>query len=218
MYTDFIGHFYNLIYIVGFVVKNMIWLRIVMIVGAIFEIYYFVLIGQDVAVTIFWCSIWITVNLVQLFFLLKEKMGAKFTEREKLIHKLSFSSLSDVDFRQLLNIAEWKNADENTVLIEESTELNNLIFITQGVAKVESHDHVTAIIGDGNFAGEMSFISQELTTAQVTTVTPLEYLSWEREKLYKLLRKSKEIEEGLKTIFNLDLVKKLSKMMVKREE
>jgi CRP-like cAMP-binding protein len=190
-----------------------------MIVGAVFESYYFILIGGDeLIVNLAWCSVWILVNLVQMFILFKEKWSAKFTEREKIIHKLSFSSLSDVNFRQLLNIAEWKKAEENTVLIEESTELNNLIFITQGVAKVESHDHVTAFIGDGNFAGEMSFISQELTTAQVTAITPIEYLSWEREKLYKLLKKSKEIEEGLKTIFNLDLVKKLSKMMVKKEE
>jgi len=122
-----------------------------------------------------------------------------------------------LNFSKLLKIAEWKQAKENSVLIEESVEINNLIFITEGVAKVESNGKTTAYLGDGNFAGEMSFISRKLTTAKVTALTPVEYLSWERTDLDELMRKSKEIEEGLKTIFNLDLIKKLSQMAVKKE-
>jgi len=73
MYADYIAHFYNVIYIVGFLIKNILWLRIVMILGALFESYYFILIGGDeLMVNLAWCSVWIIVNLVQMFFLLKD--------------------------------------------------------------------------------------------------------------------------------------------------
>jgi CRP-like cAMP-binding protein len=188
-----------------------------MILGAIFEIYYFVLVGDDqLVVTIAYCSVWILVNSIQLFILLKEKISLRFTERELILYKLSFSVLSKLSYRKLLDIAEWGTAEKDTLLIEEATKIDRLIFITKGIAKVESQNQVKAFISDGNFAGEMSFISNELTTATVTTITPMEYIVWQRDKLFELISKSKEIEEGLSTIFNHDLVKKLSKMKVKK--
>jgi hypothetical protein len=218
MYAYFIGNFYNLIYILGFLIKNMLWLRVLMIIGAMIEIYYYALIGdKELIVNLIWCIVWILVNLIQLLFLIKERIGIKFTEREKIIYKLAFLSISEINFKKLLKIAKWNKASENIVLIEKAQELDELIFITEGVAKVESDNCVTAYIADGNFAGEMSFITQNPTSAKVTTVTKVEYLSWERKSLVALIKKSKELEEGMKTIFNYDLVKKLSKMMTDPE-
>lgn len=213
----FISHLYNIIYIIGFFLKNIIWLRIAMIIGAIFEIIFFLMVGdKELVWTLIYCSIWILVNLYELILLLKEKISLRLSERELLLYELSFKFLSKINFRKLLDIAEWHNADKETVLIEESTKIDKLYFITKGVAQVESKDKIDVYISDGNFAGEMSFITNELTTAKVTAITPIEYLVWSREELLSLLAKSKEIEEGLSTIFNYDLVKKLSKMRIKK--
>lgn len=188
-----------------------------MIIGAIFEIIYFLIVGdKKLNVILFYCTIWILVNLYELILLLKERISLRLSERELLLYELSFKFLSKINFRKLLDVAEWHNAEKDTVLIEESTKIDKLYFITKGVAQVESKDKIDVYISDGNFAGEMSFITNELTTAKVTAITPIEYLVWSREKLLSLLAKSKEIEEGLSTIFNYDLVKKLSKMRIKK--
>lgn len=217
MLTDLIGHIFNLIYIIGFIVKNMIWLRIVMIIGAVFEILYFVMIGDEqLWVSLFWCTVWILVNSIQLYFLLKEKILLKFNEKELLIYNLSFSILEKINFRKLLDISESITFEKDKILIEDSYELDKLIFITSGIAKVEFQDNSSTFLTDGNFVGEMSFITKELTTAKVVAVTNVECLVWQRERLEKLFVKYKEIEEGLNSIFNHDLVKKLAKMKVKK--
>ncbi|OGU56692.1 MAG: hypothetical protein A2X64_09390 [Ignavibacteria bacterium GWF2_33_9] len=211
------GHIYNLIYIIGFLIKNMIWLRIVMIFGALFEIIFFLLVGsEDLIIVIFYCTIWILVNVIQLYILIKDRLSLHFNENELLIYNLSFYSLSKVNFRKLLNISKLVNYKENTVVIEEGIESNQLIFISKGVAVVDMNGQTTAFISAGNFIGEMSFISHELTSAKVTTLTPVELLVWDRDGLAHLFTKHPEIEEGLKTVFNHDLVKKLSKMKVKK--
>jgi CRP-like cAMP-binding protein len=190
-----------------------------MIVGAIFEIIFFLMVGDEqLIVTLIYCSVWILVNSYELFLLLREKWSLKFNERELLIYNLSFTALSRINFRKLLDIAKWNKVDAGFVLIEEHAIIDNLMYITNGVAEVESKNKITAYLSDGNFAGEMSFISKELTTAKVTAITPVEYLVWSREELNKLILKSKEIEEGLSTVFNHDLVKKLSNMMAKENE
>ena len=212
--STIMGHIYNLIYIIGFMIKNIIWLRIVMIIAAVFEILFYFLI-HDTSL-IYYGFGFIIVNMVQLYILFKDRLSLHFNENELLIYNLSFYALTKVNFRKLLNLSKLINLKEKTIILEEGVESNQLIFISKGVAVVEMNGQTTAYISAGNFIGEMSYISHELTSAKVSSLTPIELYIWDRDDLTHLFSKHPEIEEGLKTVFNQDLVKKLSKMKVKK--
>ncbi len=209
---DILGHTYNVVYVIGFLIKKIIWLRLVMIIAATLEIIYFYYYSDKPLWTnIQWSSAFIAVNLYQLYFLLKERITLKFNEKEKILYKLSFSPMSEIDFKKFIKKAKWNSSYEGTVLVEEGTVLEDLILIYSGIAKVESNENVIAYLGDGNFAGEMSYITKSITNAKVTSISEIEYLTWNRKDLDKLISSSKEIDESLKTIFNLDLIRKLNK-------
>lgn len=192
-------------------VKNMLWLRTVMILGASLEmIYAFFIAPEPLWEIISWAVVWIIVNAVQLALLIKEKMGLKFNDDEIRIYRLVFSSLPELHFKKLLSVARWESCPENTVLIEEEVRINSLMLIYSGIAAVSAKEKTIAYLRDGNFMGEMSFITGNLTSARVKTLSPTRYLIWDRENLNELLLKNKELEDGLKSVFNVDLINKLT--------
>lgn len=213
---DLLGNFYNLVYVLGLLVKNILWLRLVILFAAILEIVYNFLCPEIQWPDIYWTAGYILVNVYELFFLVRERINLRFTEKEKIVHLLSFAPMNDVNYKKVLNISKWQKADPETILVEEGVILDKLILIFSGVAKVEINDQIVAYIGDGNFVGEMSYITNNMTNAKVTSITEIEYLTWNRTDLNKLISSSNEIDESLKTIFNLDLVSKLTKKDIKQ--
>jgi CRP-like cAMP-binding protein len=121
----------------------------------------------------------------------------------------AFSKMSEVEFKKLLNLAKWNTVPENTVLIKQNTIIDSVIIIYSGIAKVESNGKIIAYLNEGNFAGEMSFITNERTNAQIETITELEYLSISRANITKLMNSSEEFKESINQILNMDLIKKL---------
>jgi len=64
-------------------------------------------------------------------------------------------------------------------------------------------------VRNGQFVGEMSFLSGNLTTATVTTIDETRCLLWDKEQLRELMRKDMEVETSLSMVFNSDLLAKL---------
>jgi hypothetical protein len=211
IFFEIYGHVFNIIYVVALVMKNMLWLRITMIIAASMELIYRLLTSKNPDVDIIWCVVWIIVNSVQLIILIRERMNLKLNDDEEKIYQISFNKLPKVYFKKLLQFADWENVKPGTILIREGSHIDKLMLIFSGVAKVQNAGIVTAYLRDGNFMGEMSYISGNPTSADVMALSEIRMISWEKEKLSSLLKKYKQIDEGMKVIFNIDLVKKLSK-------
>lgn len=208
---EILAHIANIAYIAGFAIKKMHFLRVLMIIGAVLEICYFLLVADTpLWSSIFWCIIWIAVNGYQLVLYYIDKLNFKLTNEESRIYQMNFHPLSISDFKKLLKLAKWKEIKANEVIVEENTDINFLYLIFTGVAVVESQNKTFAYIRDGNFIGEISLLSGGNTTASVSSLSEMKIIEWNREELKKLLEKNKDLEEGLKTVFNLDFVKKLS--------
>jgi len=208
---EILANLANLIYVLGFAIKKMHWLRVMMIAGAVMEIIYFLFVAESpIWSYIFWCGIWIFVNGFQLAIYLNDKLNFKMTPEETRVYQMVFHPLAISDFKKILNLASWKTISPKEQIVKEKTEIDNLFLIFTGVAEVDANGQRVAYIRDGNFIGEMSLISGGKTTANVSALTEIKMLVWNREELKKLMDKSKEIEDGLKSVFNLDFVKKLS--------
>ncbi|MDQ1267050.1 MAG: hypothetical protein QG635_2203 [Bacteroidota bacterium] len=212
LFFEILGHGANIIYVIGFMVRNILWLRILMVGGAITEIIYsYYYYNDPLWVNIFWCSIYILVNFIQLILIVRDKLNLKFTEEESRLFKLAFTPMNEILYKKLIGIADWVEADPGFVLVDEGVKIDRLLLIYSGIAEVENKGTVVAYLRDGNFVGEMSYITGNVTSAKVTALSHLKYVVWDKETLGSLITRNKDIDESLKSIFNIDLVKKLSK-------
>ncbi len=211
-WNDFVLHFAYLLFAIAYAMKDVFWMRIVLIVGASVDILYRWLLANDISYPdIFWCSGDIVINLYQFIMLYRERQGLLFNDEEKGIYNLVFSKVPHLQFKRLLKAADWQTVPEQTRLVNQGTDLDTLMIIYDGVANVEVDGKVLTYLRAGNFIGEMSFLTGNLTTANVTTLTESRLLVFDRSKLREIMGKDEELDRAMHSVFNGDLLAKLSK-------
>lgn len=209
-FYDILGHLANVLYLTAFYFKSMMWLRILMISGCAVDIVYrFKIATSPLWTDITWCILFIGVNVYQLVILIHEKTTLTLDAMEKKLYKQVFSSLSKGNFKKLIKTADLKTFPQQSVLIEKGTILDRLTLIYEGSAAVMVDDLLVASLRDGNFAGEMSFLTGNLTSATIMIERPTVCFQWDKQKLQKLMNQNDELRIGMQSVFNSDLLAKL---------
>jgi len=214
--TEFlITSIFNLFYLAGFIVKDILWLRVLIIIGFNIEMaYHFRDLHKPEWAEIFWCGFYIIVNGWQFTMLYRERKNLKFTDEELALHAKVFKNMPKTAFRKLLNIAGYEDLPNDFVMIHQDTTVDKLALISDGLAKIQVDGTIVSYVRNGQFVGEMSFLSGNLTTATVTTIDETRCLLWDKAQLRELMKKDIEVEASMQMVFSSDL---LSKMMGGKE-
>lgn len=209
--TEFlITSIFNLFYLAGFIVKDILWLRVLIIIGFNIEMaYHFRDLHKPEWAEIIWCGFYIIVNGWQFTMLYRERKNLKFTDEELALHAKVFKNMPKTAYRKLLNIAGYEDLPIDFVMVHQNTTIDKLALISDGLAKVEVDKSTVSYVRNGQFVGEMSFLSGNLTTATVTTIDETRCLLWDKEQLKELMRKDIEVEASLQMVFSSDLLSKL---------
>jgi CRP-like cAMP-binding protein len=83
------------------------------------------------------------------------------------------------------------------------------MLIYNGLAAVETNGEEVAKLKDGNFIGELSFITGGAASATVRAMLPTRYVSWPKEAISKLLNRNPSMRFAMQSILSTDLSKKL---------
>lgn len=209
---DIVIHLSYLLFLVGFSLKDILWLRIVIIVAATVD-----LIGrmwlspEPMYADVVWCIFDILVNAYQLTIIVKERSTLTFNPKEELLHKLVFTAIPSLHFKRLMNLAIWKTIPKGSRLIQQNTEVETLMVLFDGTAQVEIDGNIVTYLGVGKFIGEMSFLSGNLTSANVDTLSECTVVEWNKAQLRELMQKDEVLERSMHSVFSADLVQKLIK-------
>ncbi|MCM2359749.1 MAG: cyclic nucleotide-binding domain-containing protein [Geobacteraceae bacterium] len=199
-----------LLFLVGFSLKDILWLRIVIIIAASTDIIGRAWLAPEPLYSdIIWCAFDVAVNGYQLAIILRERSTLNFSDEEKLLHTMAFRNIPELQFRRLLNISTRQTLPNATTFVEQHSELNSLIVIYDGLAKVEVDGAVVNYMRNGNFVGEISFLTGNSTTASVTTLMPTSIFSWKKSDLKELMNKDSELHMMMHSVFSADLLLKL---------
>ncbi len=103
-----------------------------------------------------------------------------------------FSRLDDVTIRFFEEVAVRKRFPKNTVLFSKGDESDSLYIVYRGKVKAIVHDEqgrevVLAVIGPGEYIGEMAAIDGAPRSATIVTKEPTEILIIHREAFGKIL-------------------------------
>jgi CRP-like cAMP-binding protein len=208
---ELVGHLSNILFSIGFAIKDTLWLRVFMVVGSAVEIVYaFGITDHPLWVNVFWASLGVALNGVQIGMILRERSPSAFTAEEIDLFRTVFGGLGHTDFRRLLRIARRTNAQPGTVLVTEGQEVAELILVLEGKGVVTVHDTPVATISARQFIGEMAFLRGGVASATVTSHQATRCLVWSREELKKLMQQHPSLETGMQSILGVDLATKLA--------
>jgi CRP-like cAMP-binding protein len=94
--------------------------------------------------------------------------------KTKLISEIPiFSACTPKELRDISRLADRVSAIEGEVLAREGTPGREFFVIAQGKASVTIHGDEIAVLGEGDFFGEMALLDQGSRAATVTAASPM---------------------------------------------
>ena len=204
----------NLIFLAAFMAKKIVWLRLLTITGNILVVpYYLFFLETPLWNNIFWVCIYSLINLVMLFIIYLESRPIELSDLEQKIYNMTFKSLEPRVFKKLIDHGSLEELQPEANFATRDTELDSLMYVVEGEAKVvlKHGDHL--IIPKGGFIGEQSFITGEKTSADVKTgKEAAKIIRWNSEALRRHLAGKEILKDNLDLIFTADLIHKLRDM------
>jgi len=204
----------NIIFLVAFMAKKIVWLRLLTITGNILVVpYYLYYLEPPLWNTIVWFCIYTAINLVMLFIIYLESRPIELSDLEQKIYNMTFKSLEPRVFKKLIDHGSLEELQPEVVLVTRDSELDSLMYVVEGEVEVVLKHGEQLIIPTGGFIGEQSYITGEKTSADVKTgKEAAKIIRWNSEALRKHLAGKEILKDNLDLIFTADLIHKLRDM------
>ena len=172
-------------------IRDVLWLRIILIVAecGLFVRSSFFLDPPNYHVA-FWNIVFILVNIYHIAVIIYEKRPVKMSTKEKELHETMFRGLSPVEFLKITKVAEWKEFKSPLPIIQQGKPVKDLVLIYNGLVHVIVNDKKVAELKDGQFVGEMSFLTEKPATATCKVEHNAECLVWNQKDFKDLLKRN----------------------------
>ncbi len=212
MYSWFFVNLANVLFALAYLVKDIFWLRAISVVACSANgIYLFLAPDKPLWWGIGWDAVFVAINSVQIWILLREKRTIVFGPDEKELFETVFRRLSSLEFKRLLDVSHWVNQPADTILAKENEMLSSLMLIYRGVVRVAKQGRTITILKPGDFVGEMSFVSETTASATVVVMELARLLCWDKDKLCKLLAEDPGLKMSLDEVLSCNMADKLKR-------
>src|SRR6266404_2905410 len=204
------GHLASILTMAAYILKDILWLRLLTIFSCFAGIAFnYFVPATPLWSVIYWNILFALINIVQIAIIIKERAGIHFTEEEKELHDTLFKNFAPFEFMKLMRIGKWLEAKQGEILATEKKQLDSVMLIYNGVVAVETGGREVAKLKDGNFIGEVSYITGGEATATVRALVPTRYVAWPKEAISKLLNRNPSMRFAMQALLSTDLSKKL---------
>ena len=199
----------NLIFVGAYWVKDILWLRLLSIVGSLAVIPYYVLQTDPLWTPMMWSCVFISINATRAWGIVKERRPVAFTGDEQLLYDKTFSALSPQQFKRLLAIGEWQDLDRGYVLHSTGDPSDSLEAVVRGELEARRSGRVLGHARAGDLAGLASVLGGSPELFDVTVTQPARVMRWRLADLQELAGADDSLTSELRKIAGAALAEKL---------
>ena len=191
----------------SFLVKDILWLRVVSILASLFSVFYnFYIPAEPMWLAINWNFVFIGLNLYHIAVIIYEKRPIKMAPKDKELYETLFKDLSPVEYLKISKVAEWKTYKSGETIIRQEHLVPDLILIYNGTVDVVVGKKKVAELKDGQFVGEMSFLTEKSATATCIVKHDTECLVWKQPEFKELLKRNPSLYYTIQSLLSNQLV------------
>ena len=117
-----------------------------------------------------------------------------------------FKDLSPVEYLKISKVAEWKSFKSGETIIRQNHLVTDLILIYNGTVDVVVGTKKVAELKDGQFVGEMSFLTEKSATATCIVKHDTECLVWKHPEFKELLKRNPSLYYTIQSLLSNQLV------------
>ena len=190
----------------GLLARDILWLRLILMSGQACLCIFALLTGAHNAAV--WNALFVLINAVQSVLVWRERREIRLPDTLELLYSKRFKTMLRSDFLKLWTIGSDKRLAD-APLLEAHQDNDRLYLVCEGTAAVWVRGKRVAALKPGAFVAEMSFLTNEPTSADVRAEGELVCRYWTRFQLDRLQLKSPRLWNQLQAAIGHDLVGKL---------
>jgi Cyclic nucleotide-binding domain len=209
MHLNALDNMANLIFIGAYLVKDILWLRLLSILGSLVVIPFYLLQSEPLWTPTIWSCVFISIHATRAWGIVKERRPIAFTGDERLLYDKTFSVLSPQQFKRLLAIGEWQDLERGYVLHSTGDPPGSLEAVVRGELEARRHGRVLGHAHPGDLAGLASVLSGSPELYDATVTKPARVMRWQRADLQKFAGADEGLTSALRKIAAAALADKL---------
>tara|TARA_S200002703_G_C3747718_1_gene230022 strand:+ start:333 stop:986 length:654 start_codon:yes stop_codon:yes gene_type:complete len=187
----------------SFLVKDILWLRLVSILASLFSVFYnFYIPIEPMWLAINWNIVFIIVNLYHIAVIIYEKRPVHMSPKHKELYETMFKGMTPVEFLKITKIADWTHFKEGEFITQQGHNVPTLNLIYNGTVDVSVGNKKVAELKDGQFVGEMSFLTEKPATATCMAKHDTECLTWEQQGFKELLKRNPSLYFSIQSLLS----------------
>jgi len=202
-------HLANVLYLFSYLVKDILWLRLLTVIGGLTLLAYFAVQPTPLWSAVAWNSLFFFINVYQIRLLLLERRPVRLSPEEQRLYQLAFRSLTVREFSKVLALGKWEDVDAGARLVQRGEDLARVMVVASGRVRVEIDGTRVRELPAGCFIGEMSFLTGSRPNADVVAVAPTRVMAFPKDALRKLLSHNTELRAAVQMVIGEDLIAKL---------
>ena len=126
--------------------------------------------------------------------------------KDKELYETLFKDLSPVEYLKITKIANWKTFKSGETIIRQEHLVTDLVLIYNGTVDVVVGKKKVAELKDGQFVGEMSFLTEKSATATCIVKHDTECLMWKQPEFKDLLKRNPSLYYTIQGLLSNQLV------------
>lgn len=193
----------------GFLVRDELVLRLLVIVGMSCDIAFYALQPIPILQSVATNGLLVAINLylVTLIVLERTTLAMSETEKELFSH---FPTLRPGQFRRILKHATWRTTTEDQTLLLEGRPAQSLFFVFADRFEVEKRGRCYGAQGPA-FVGELVFLRGGESSASVHVPSGTQYVEFNSAGLKRAMRRSAPLHNAMLALFGNDLAEKVAR-------
>jgi len=210
---DYLVHFSNILLLVAYSVRDILWLRWFAVAAALTNMPYFLMQPTVLWPPILWALVFTAINLYQILRIYLERRPVVLSEDEQKLYDLDFRSLRPREFVSLALVGEWKSAAPGEKILSEGEAASRLCIAIAGHAEARRRGERVGVVEPGHIIGSSLALSGAPSPVDVTFTEPGRYMSWPLASLRSFIDKRPDLRVTLQGLVSRDLAGKLERLL-----
>ena len=206
---DYFIHAGNILLLIAYSVRDVLWLRLFAVAASLFCIPFYVLQPKMLWPPVAWSAVFAAINLFQSWLLFIERRPVKLTAEEEEIRRLALQGLPPRKVLEVLRIGSWVTAEVGERLIERGKLPDSISLIIRGKVRVAKEGRMLGDLIPGDLVGSALILNGIPSNVDAVTVEPLRAMRWQIGTLEKYLSANPETRNVMQRHLAHDLAGKI---------
>ena len=210
--VNYLVHFSNVLMLVSYWVRDILWLRWFAVAAALTNIRHFLLQPIKLWPPVMWAFVFTAINPYQILPIYLKRRPVVLSEEEQKLYNMGFALLRPREFISLLLAGEWKNAAAGEAVLTEGNPVSTLCIAVSGSLNVRKGGKEVMALKPGQLIGTALALTGEPSPLAATFAEPASYFCWPRSNIRAFLDKRPDLRLTLQSLVNRDLAAKVEEV------